>query len=156
LLLLLLLLLLYRYRLKLLPFVIPAEILKRFLYLSPSLGCNGRGHTEADLSSRERELWRAQKSWSLRLVYNFWGGRGEVETGIIIKNLKSRICFEKLVVADLGKKAVDLHWSRRLISTFIRAHYWSLSWDKWILSTPSHPYFKIDFSTTHFLKSTPK
>jgi len=47
--------------------------------------------------------------------------------------------MEKLVVTHLVMKFPTLYWTQRFITMFTRACYWSLSWARWIYSTPYLP-----------------
>jgi hypothetical protein len=48
--------------------------------------------------------------------------------------------LEKLRVTQLVKKFPAHYGSRRFITIFTRARHWSLTWARWIQSTPSHSY----------------
>jgi hypothetical protein len=42
-------------------------------------------------------------------------------------------------VAELHKKSPTFYGTRRFITVFTRAPHWSLFWDRWMKSIPSHP-----------------
>jgi hypothetical protein len=50
----------------------------------------------------------------------------------------SRIILEKLLVTLLVKRFPTFYGTWRFITIFTRAHHWSISWARWIQSTPSH------------------
>jgi len=51
----------------------------------------------------------------------------------------SIILLEKIIVTHPFKKFPALFGTWRFITVFTRVHHWSLSWARWIQSTPSHP-----------------
>jgi hypothetical protein len=51
---------------------------------------------------------------------------------------QSRFLLEKLIVTQLIKKFLTFYATRRFITVFTRASHWSISWARWIQSTPSH------------------
>jgi hypothetical protein len=50
----------------------------------------------------------------------------------------SRVLVEKLIVAQLVKKFTAYYGTPSFITVFTRNRHWSLSWARWIQSTPSH------------------
>jgi len=54
--------------------------------------------------------------------------------------------LEKLIVPQLVKKYSAFYKTRRFGTVFTIGHYQSLSWAKWIQSTPSPPYFPKIYS----------
>jgi hypothetical protein len=50
----------------------------------------------------------------------------------------SRVLPQKLIVTQLVKKFPAFYGTRRFITVFTRTRHWSLSWARWIQSTPSH------------------
>jgi len=53
-------------------------------------------------------------------------------------HIKSRILHMKLIVTQLIKKFPTFYGTHKFITLFTRACLWSLSWARWIQSTPSH------------------
>jgi len=51
----------------------------------------------------------------------------------------SRVLLEKLTVTQLVKKFPAFHRRQRFITVFTTVRHWSLSWARWIPSTPPHP-----------------
>jgi len=51
----------------------------------------------------------------------------------------SRVLLEKLTVTHLVKEVSAFYGTRRFVTAFTRSRHWSLSWARWIQSTPSHP-----------------
>jgi hypothetical protein len=49
------------------------------------------------------------------------------------------VFLEKLIITQLVKKLPAFYGTLRYITVFTGARYWSLSWARWIQSTPSHP-----------------
>jgi len=45
--------------------------------------------------------------------------------------------LEKLTVSQLVKKSAAFYGTRMFITVFSRSRHWSLSWARWIQSTPS-------------------
>jgi hypothetical protein len=66
-----------------------------------------------------------------------------------------RILLEKLTVTQLVDNMPAFYGSRRFITVFARACHWSLSWARWIQSTPSPPYFS-EVHSDIILPSTPR
>jgi hypothetical protein len=52
---------------------------------------------------------------------------------------RSRIFLETLIVAQLLKKFPSFYATRRVITVFTSARYWSLSWASWIQFASSYP-----------------
>jgi len=48
------------------------------------------------------------------------------------------VLLEKLIDTQLAKKFPAFYETRRFITVFTTARHWSLSWARWIQSTPSH------------------
>jgi hypothetical protein len=63
------------------------------------------------------------------------GGRKEGRKELTIWR---RVWLEKLRGTQLVKFPA-FYKTNRFITVFTRAHYWPLSWARWIQSTPSHP-----------------
>jgi len=59
--------------------------------------------------------------------------------------------FEKLIVTQLAKKFPAFYTAWKFNTVFTRFRHWSLSWDRWIQSTPSHP-FPYQFSLFSHLR----
>jgi hypothetical protein len=49
-----------------------------------------------------------------------------------------RVLLEKLTVAQLVNKFSAFYGTRMFITVFTRARHWSISWARWIQSSPSH------------------
>jgi hypothetical protein len=52
---------------------------------------------------------------------------------------RSKFILGKLTVAQLVNKFPAFYGTRRFITVFTTARHWSLSWARWIQSTPSQP-----------------
>jgi hypothetical protein len=50
-----------------------------------------------------------------------------------------RKLFEKLIITQLVKNILLSYATRRFITVFTKAHYWTLSWASWIQFAPSIP-----------------
>jgi hypothetical protein len=68
------------------------------------------------------------------------GKNAHWETGQLTDQLTlcSRILLKNLIVTQLVKKFSVFYGTWRFSAVFTRAHHWSLSWAKWIQSTPLH------------------
>jgi len=51
----------------------------------------------------------------------------------------NRVLLDKLIVSQLVKKFPAFYGTPRFITVFITTSHWSLSWARWIHSTPSNP-----------------
>jgi hypothetical protein len=60
--------------------------------------------------------------------------------------LRSTVRLDKLIVCSGVKKYPALYGHPGLITVFTRARHWSLSWSRWIQSTPSNPVFLTHFN----------
>jgi hypothetical protein len=58
----------------------------------------------------------------------------------------SRVLLYKLSVTHMIKKFSSFYGTRRFVTVFTRVLHWTLSWVKWIQSTPSYPIFSIHFN----------
>jgi len=55
-----------------------------------------------------------------------------------LNQLHATIFFEKLIVALLDNKFPAFYGTRRVITVFTGTRHWTLSWARWIQSSPSH------------------
>jgi len=63
----------------------------------------------------------------------------------------SRVLFEKLTVTQLVKKVPTFYGIWKFITVFLTTHHLTLSWARWIQSTPSHPISLRPILVTLFL-----
>jgi hypothetical protein len=94
-----------------------------------------------------RKISASSRNWTLVIypIASYFINRGNLahyHVGVLIIPQSNYLCgaflLEKLIVTQLVKKFPTFYATQRFITVFTRAYHWSLSWARWIQSTPSH------------------